>query len=62
MVPNEAPYFTISTSDTWEEERNDSWTISFTDPNSVDQSSLTANVSDDVESALGDYGLEFNSD
>ncbi len=60
VVPNEAPYFTISTSDTWEEERNDSWTISFTDPNSVDQSSLTANVSDDVESALGDYGLEFN--
>jgi hypothetical protein len=60
VVPNEAPYFTISTSDTWEEERNDSWTISFTDPNSVDQSSLTADVSDDVESALGDYGLEFN--
>ena len=60
VVPNEAPYFTISTSDTWEEERNDSWTISFTDPNSVDQSSLTANVSDDVGSALGDYGLEFN--
>jgi hypothetical protein len=60
VVPNEAPYFTVSTSDTWEEEINNSWTISFTDPNSVDQSSLIANVSDDVESALGDYGLEFN--
>ena len=60
VVPNDAPYFTVSTSDTWEEERNDSWTISFTDQNSVDQSSLAANVSDEVASALEDYGLEFN--
>jgi hypothetical protein len=52
---NEAPSFTGSSGQTWEEEINKSWTISFTDPNSVDNSTLTAEAS----SSLDSYGLTF---
>ena len=43
---NEAPTFTGSSDKTWEEERSSSWTISWSDPNSVDYSTMEASVSD----------------
>jgi hypothetical protein len=43
---NEAPTFTGSSEQTWEEERSLSWTISWSDPNSVDYSTMEASVSD----------------
>jgi hypothetical protein len=42
---NEAPSFTGSSDQTWEEERSLSWTISWSDPNSVDYSTMEASVS-----------------
>jgi len=43
---NEAPTFSGSTFDqTWEEERNLSWTIYWSDPNNVDYSTMEASVS-----------------
>jgi len=43
---NEAPSFTGSSDQTWEEERNLSWTIYWSDPNgSIDYSSLVATAS-----------------
>ena len=49
---NEAPGFSGSLNDTWEEEISDSWTISFTDENNVDYSTLTATLSSEL-------GLDF---
>ena len=43
---NEAPSFTGSSDKTWEEERSLSWTISWSDPNSVDYTTMEASVSD----------------
>jgi len=43
---NEAPTFTGTSEQTWEEERSLSWTISWSDPNSVDYSTMEASVSD----------------
>jgi len=42
---NGAPTFTGSSDKTWEEERSLSWTISWSDPNSVDYSTMEASVS-----------------
>ena len=42
---NEAPTFTGTSEQTWEEERSLSWTISWSDPNSVDYSTMEASVS-----------------
>jgi hypothetical protein len=42
---NEAPTFTGSSEQTWEEERSLSWTISWSDPNSLDYSTMEASVS-----------------
>jgi hypothetical protein len=42
---NGAPTFTGSSDQTWEEERSLSWTISWSDPNSVDYSTMDASVS-----------------
>mgnify|MGYP002629648342 CR=1 FL=1 len=42
---NGAPIFTGSSDQTWEEERSLSWTISWSDPNSVDYSTMEASVS-----------------
>ena len=59
---NEAPTFTGSFDQTWEEERSLSWTISWSDPNSVDYSTMVASVSDLVSdltftpSSGGTYG------
>ena len=41
---NGAPIFTGSSDQTWEEERSLSWTISWSDPNSVDYSTMEASV------------------
>ena len=41
---NGAPTFTGSSDQTWEEERSLSWTISWSDPNSVDYSTMEASV------------------
>jgi hypothetical protein len=43
---NGAPTFTGSSGQTWEEERSLSWTIYWSDPNSVDYSTMEASVSD----------------
>jgi len=42
---NGAPTFTGSSDKTWEEERSSSWTISWSDPNSVDYSTMEASAS-----------------
>ena len=42
---NGAPTFTGSSDKTWEEERSLSWTISWSDPNSVDYSTMEASAS-----------------
>ena len=42
---NEAPSFTGSSDQTWEEEKSLSWTIYWSDPNSVDYSTMEASVS-----------------
>ena len=42
---NEAPTFTGSSEQTWEEERSLSWTISWSDPNILDYSTMEASVS-----------------
>jgi len=42
---NEAPTFTGTSEQTWEEERSLSWTISWSDPNSLDYSTMEASVS-----------------
>jgi hypothetical protein len=42
---NGAPTFTGSSDQTWEEERSLSWTISWSDPNSFDYSTMEASVS-----------------
>ena len=42
---NEAPSFTGSSNKTWEEEINKSWTISWSDPNNVDYSTMEASAS-----------------
>ena len=43
--PNGAPIFTGSSDQTWEEEKSLSWTISWSDPNSFDYSTMEASVS-----------------
>jgi len=46
VKPNQEPYFTTSNTQVeWEEERNLSWTIYWSDPNSVDYSTLEATAS-----------------
>ena len=52
---NGAPGFSGSYEQTWEEEINKSWSISFTDPNSVDYSTMSAEVPTDLSS----FGLDF---
>ena len=42
---NEAPSFTGTSDQTWEEEKSLSWTIYWSDPNSVDYSTMEASVS-----------------
>jgi len=42
---NGAPTFTGASDKTWEEERSSSWTISWSDPNSVDYSTMEASAS-----------------
>ena len=49
---NEAPSFTGSSDKTWEEERSLSWTISWSDPNSVDYTTMEASVSDLVSDLI----------
>lgn len=64
VKPNQAPYFTTSDyQDDWEEERNSSWIIYWTDPNSVDQSTLEVEATDLVDeltftpNSSGTYGI-----
>ena len=63
VKPNQEPYFTTSDyQDDWEEERNLSWIIYWTDPNSVDYSTLEVVVTDLVDeltftpNSSGTYG------
>ena len=64
VKPNQEPYFTTSDyQDDWEEERNLSWIIYWTDPNSVDYSTLEVVVTDLVDeltftpNSSGTYGI-----
>ena len=54
MDPNYPPGFNGSLNDTWEEERDESWTITFTDPdpNNADYGTLVATLSSEL-------GLDF---
>ena len=54
---NEAPGFSGSLNDTWEEEISDSWTITFTDGNNVDSGTLTATLSSELELGFTQNGM-----
>ena len=60
VAPNDPPFFNGSLNDTWEEEIDDSWYITFTDPNNADYGNLTAEISE-YGSSLGLSFLQQNS-
>jgi hypothetical protein len=60
VAPNDPPFFNGSLNDTWEEEIDDSWYITFTDPNNADYGNLTAEISE-YGSSLGLTFLQQNS-
>ena len=60
VAPNAPPFFNGSLNDTWEEEIDDSWYITFTDPNNADYGNLTAEISE-YGSSLGLTFLQQNS-